>query len=277
MKDLVIYITLAVCLTATACGGRGKEAASELEHARGLYERNEWLAAKNTIDTIRARYPSETVTLREALVLMRRIEMKETERNIAYCDSLLPIRQAEAAIAVKGFVFEKDSAYEEKGAYVRPQQTVERNIERSYVRCGVNEDGEMYIASVYFGSSPIRHTGIKVSLRDGIFVETASIPYDVGLNYRFQDGSNTSEIIQYKGEHGADAIKFICNNAHERLRVDYTGGAQYSLYMSEADKQSLVSTYWLASILSDIHRLASERTKALKRKDYLEAKLTKSV
>jgi hypothetical protein len=203
--------------------------------------------------------------------------MKEAERNIIYCDSLLPIRQAEAMEAVKGFVFEKDTAYAETGVYVRPQQTVERNIERSYIRCGVNEEGEMYTASVYFGPGPVHHTGIRISTRDGIFVETASIPYDGGLNYRFQDGGNTSEIVQYKGEHGADVIKFICNNARERLRVDYTGGTQYSLYMGEADKQAFVSTYGLAAILSDIYRLTAERTKSIKKKDYLEGKLTSPV
>ncbi|MDR1356055.1 MAG: hypothetical protein LBJ58_00100 [Tannerellaceae bacterium] len=273
MKHFITYILITVAIITAACSSREKEAAAVLEHAQELFERNEWPSAKNEVDSIRVKYPREVKVLKDALVLMRQIEMKEVERNIIYCDSLLPIRQAEAAEASKDFVFEKDSAYEQTGTYIRQQQTVERNIERSYIRCGVNEYGEMYVASIYFGNRPIRHTGIKVSTKDGVFTQTDSIAYDGGLNYSFQDNGNTSEILQYKGERGVDVIKFIFSNAKERLRVDYTGGAKYSLYMSEADKQAVVYTYNLAAILSDIRNLTNERAKAIKRKEYIEGKL----
>jgi hypothetical protein len=258
----------------TGCRGQEKEAMARLANAKSLYEKNEWLAAKDEIDSIRARYPDEVKVLRGALELMRQVEIKEAERNIAYCDSLLPIRQAAVKEAVKGFVFEKDSIYEESGNYVRQQQTVERNVERSYIRCGVNEEGEMYLASVYFGSRPINHTGIRVSTPDGLFAATTAIPYDGGLNYRFKDGENISEIVYYKKENGINAIKFIYINAKKRIKVDYTGGEQpYGMYMGEADKQSLTLTYDLAALLTDIHSLTNERSKYAKKKTYLEEKL----
>jgi hypothetical protein len=275
MKDFIYHILFSVILLMIGCGGQEKEAKAKLSNAERLYEENEWLAAKNEIDSIRSWYPTETKMLKEALVLMRKIEMKEVERNIVYCDSLLPIRQAEAEEATKDcFVFEKDSAYEEWGNYVYQQQTVERNTERSYIRCGVNEMGEMYLASVYFGRRPINHTGIKVSTKDGLFAETASIPYDGGLNYRFKDGENISEIVNYKGEKGVNVIKFIYAKSKERIKVDYTGGEQpYSIYMQEVHKQSLVLIYDLAALLSEIHSLTNERIKYIKKKAYLEGKL----
>jgi hypothetical protein len=277
LKEIVYYIAFsAAILMLAGCGGQEKEAMNRLANARSLYEKNEWPAAKNEIDSIRARYPAEVKVLRDALELMRLIEIKEAERNIAYCDSLLPVRQAEVKDAVKGFVFEKDSSYEDSGNYVRPQQRVERNVERSYIRCGVNEEGEMYLASVYFGSRPIYHTGIRVSTKDGVFAETASIPYDGGLNYRFEDNGNTSEIVHYKGEKGADAVKFIYANAKERIKVDYTGGERtYSIYMEDADKQSLLLTYNLAVLLADVHHLTNEQAKSIKKKAYLEEKLNR--
>ncbi|MDR1499744.1 MAG: hypothetical protein LBI58_02055 [Tannerellaceae bacterium] len=266
-------LILSSFLVLTACDGRGKEAAARLENARSLYEANEWMAARNEIDTIRAHYPMETATLREALMLIREIERKEAGRNIVYCDSLIPVRQAEAAEASAGFVFEKDSAYEETGKYINRKQTVERNIERSYIRCGVSEDGRMYLESVYFGAHPIRHTAIRISRADGIFAETASIAIDGALNYSFKDGDKTSEIVHYKGKDGEDAIKFIFSNAGERLKVDYIGGAPYALYMGDADKEAIAATYNLAAILTDIYTLTAERSKAAKRKEYLEGKL----
>ncbi|MDR2811124.1 MAG: hypothetical protein LBB84_11325 [Tannerellaceae bacterium] len=274
MRNFVVYSLVVVIWVTPGCGSREKEAREKLENARFLYEKNEWFAAKNEIDSLRILYSKEVKVLREALDLMRRVEWKEAERNIIYCDSVLPLRKEEVQKAVEGFVFERDTLYEETGAYIPRRQTVERNIEHSYIRSGVTETGEMYLASVYFGNRPIHHTGIKVSTKNGLFAETASIPYDGGINYRFEDGGNTSEIVNYKGENGIDAVKFICANAGERIQVHYIGGKNYTIQMGEADKKDIIATYNLANILSEIYGLTTEREKAIKKKAYIEEKLT---
>jgi hypothetical protein len=257
------------------CNNKGKEARTRYEKAVDLYEQNDLFAARNEIDSIWLYFPKEVNVLKDVVELKRLVELKEADRNIAYCDSLLPIRQEEAGVLDKNFVLEKDTLYQDIGNYVWKQQTIERNVERSYVRCKVSEDGVMSLESVYFGSRPLDHTGIKVSAKDGLFAETVSIPYDGGLNYRFQDLGNTTEVVTYKGENGVDAVKFIYANAGERIKVEYTGGKAYTLYMAEADKKALVATYNLAAVLSDIDTLLRERDKATKRKAYLEDKLNK--
>lgn len=272
MKKSAIFVMLFMLLLA-ACNKKEKEARAKLENAREMYEQNELFAAKNEIDSIRARYPREVKVLKETLELMRLVELKEANRNIAYCDSLLPIKLEEAKELEKGFVFEKDTVYEEIGHYIRKQQTIERNVERNYIRCGVNERGEMYLASVYFGAAPINHTSIKVSTGDGSFAETASIAYDGGVNYRFKDLGNTTEVVTYKGDHGMDAVKFIYSNAKGRIKVEYTGGKPFVIYMADGDKQAVSATYELAMVLSDIETLKTEREKAAKKIAYLENKL----
>lgn len=54
-----------------------------------MYENNEFFGAKNEIDSIRTLYPKEVKVLKQGLTLMRQVEVKEAERNIAFCDSLL--------------------------------------------------------------------------------------------------------------------------------------------------------------------------------------------
>jgi len=272
MKKSVIYIALAGILF-TACNQNEKEARARLDKATTMYEQNELFAAKNEIDSIRALYPKELKVLKEGLTLMRHVEMKEAERNIAFCDSLLPIKTEELATLSKSFVFEKDSLYDEIGNYIWKQQTIERNLERCYIRAGVNEKGEMYLASVYFGSRPIEHTGIKVSTKDGIFAETASIPYDGGVNYRFKDMGNTTEVVTYKGENGMEAIKFIYDNEKERIKVDYTGNKPFVIYIAEGDKKAISATYELAMVLSDIEHMNTEKDKAVRKIAYLRGKL----
>ena len=274
MKKLMICAALATALLA-GCSGDEKAAQARLDKAREMYERNELFGAKNEIDSLRALYPKEVKVLKQGLRLMREVEMKEAERNIAYCDSLLPIKIEEVEGLKKGFVFEKDSAYEEIGNYIWKRQTIERNVQRCYIRCGVSEEGEMYLASVYYGGRPIEHTGIRLSLKDGQFAETASIPYDGGINYRFKDMGSTTEVVTYKGEHGIDAVKFIYDNADERIKVEYTGGKPYVIYMADADKKAVVSTFNLATVLSDIQNMTTLKEKSEKKIAYLKSKIEK--
>lgn len=134
MKKLAICITLIAAIL-TGCNGDEKAAQARLDKARAMYENNEFFGAKNEIDSIRALYPKEVKVLKQGLTLMRQVEVKEAERNIAFCDSLLPIKLDEVEGLKKGFAFEKDSVYEEIGNYIWKQQTIERNVQRCYVRC----------------------------------------------------------------------------------------------------------------------------------------------
>ena len=275
MKKLALCVVFIATLVA-GCGGDEKAARARLENAWTMYENNELFSAKNEIDSIRTLYPKEVKVLKESLKLMRLVEEKEAERNIAFCDSLLPIKQQELEKLKDGFVFEKDSLYEEIGNYIRKRQTIERNIQRCYVRCGVSEKGEMYLASVYYGGRAIDHTGIRLSTPDGQFAVTASIPYDGGLNYHFKDMGNVTEVVTYKGDHCVDAVKFIFANEKKRIKVEYTGGKPYIIYMAEADKNAIVNTFNFATILSDINNMITLKQKSEKKIAYLKSKLEKT-
>ena len=272
MKKSAICIALAA-ITLAACNQTEKEAQARLNNARSMYERNEFFAAKSEIDSLRALYPKEYKVLKEGLALMRQVELKEAERTIAFCDSLLPIKIEEAEALKKGFNFEKDSVYEEIGNYIWKQQTIERNVQRCYIRSGVNEKGEIYLASVFYGGAPINHTGIKVSTPDGQFAETASIAYDGGVNYRFKDLGKTTEVVTYKGEKGLDAAKFISTNVKERIKAEYTGGKPYTIYIADGDKKAIAATFDLAIVLSDLENLIKEKDKSTNRIAYLKNKL----
>jgi hypothetical protein len=262
----------AMCLTA-GCS-KTKEARAQLAGVQALYENGRFTAAKNAIDTLRATYPREVGVLRDALTLMRLVERGESERNIAYCDSLTPVRLAEAEGLKKGFVFEKEAEYEDVGRYVWASLTVERNVRRSYLRCGVDEQGEIYLASVYFGSRPIRHTGLKLTAPDGTFAETAAIPFDGGMNYRFQDLGNTTEVVTYKGEGCLQAVHFICNaDRRTRIKAEYTGGTAFALYLNEADKDAVRATFNLAAVLSDVEMMRLEKEKSAKRIRYIDRRM----
>ncbi|MDR3266164.1 MAG: hypothetical protein LBT24_01150 [Tannerella sp.] len=251
-------------LLIASCGD-GKEAKALYDKADLHFKNKEFAAAKNVIDSINLLYPKEIIVRRAALTLMREVEHAESKQNIAFCDSLMPIREKEFETLKKGFAFEKDPKYNEKGNYIPPSMTVERNTERSYIRCGVNEEGEMYIASVYFGGRPIEHTGLKLSVSDGTYTQTPAIAYDGGVNYRFKDNGNTTEVVTYNGNNCKDIANFVYLNIKERIKAEYTGGKPFTLNLSDNDKKAIRSTCDLALVLSEINAMKKEKDRSEKR------------
>ena len=268
-----LMTVLAVCCFITSCG-KGNEAQKRLEEAKGMYENQQFILAKNAIDSIHILFPSEIEVRKQALTLMRLVERSESERNIAYCDSLIPIRLNESVELKKGFDFEKDVTYDRIGKYIWKTMAIESNVERSYIRCGVDEEGVMYIASVYFGRSPINHTGLTFSTNDGTHAETPAIPYDGGTNYRFQDLGNTTEVVTYRGNNCKTIASLVMVvNEKERIKATYTGGKAFSLFLSDADKKAIQATYELATVLTEIDSLQRERVRSEKKINLIDQKL----
>ena len=271
MKKYLIAAFLIACTA--GCDSTEKEAGKLLRKAETSYTAGNLLTAKQQIDSIRTLYPKAYRVLRDGLQLMRRIEITEQERTIALCDSLLPLRRA-AVDSLKGnFILEKDTAYNETGTYVYKTQTVERNLQRCYVRSQVSEKGEMLLASVYYGQKPLNHTSLRLSTPDGTYVETPAVPYDGGNNYRFEDLGMTTEVVTYRADQAKNAVQFICANPEERIKAEYKGGKPYIIYLSDIDKKAICATYRLAAVLNDIENMQQETEKSRKKLEYLQKKL----
>ena len=102
--------------------------------------------------------------------------------------------------------------------------------------------------------------------------EMARIEYHMARY--FKDMGNTTEVVTYKGENGMEAIKFIYVNQKERIKVEYTGGKPYVIYIADGDKRAIAATYDLATVLSDVENMRTLKAKSEKKIAYLKAKLT---
>jgi hypothetical protein len=252
-----------------SCNSNKKQALTYLEKAQTHYEQAEYELAKSTLDSLKIRFPKELEVRKKGLELNRRIETKVHERNLFFCDSLLNLLLAEAEVMKSGFLFEKDPEYDELGKYVEKSQRLENKLQRSYIRTGVNENGELLLSSVYYGSHPIHHSCLKVFKATGDSAETQIIPYDGGMNYSFVDLGMTSEIVTYAQGKDNGVIRFIYDNNTTALKAEYLGQKKYVFTLSSADKNALVKTVDFAVILSDISKLKKEKEKSLQRLKYL--------
>jgi len=267
-KSLICLLFLLI-----ACNSNKKQATAYLNDAQKLYEQGEYTSTKNHIDSIKILFPKEFEIQKQGLQLRRRVEITEQERNLNFCDSMLTVRLAEAETMKRGFLFEKDTAYDDVGKYLDKSQRVEAKLQTSYIRTVVNELGEILLSSVYYGSSPIHHTRLKVSKSNGEYAETAIIPCDGGLNYSFVDGGMTTEVVTYTQGKDNGVIQFIDNNKDAALKAEYSGEKSYTFTVSASDKNVLAKTFDFAVILSDIEKLKKEKEKSTLRVKYLEEKM----
>jgi len=269
-KDFLICLLFILI----ACNTDKKQATAYLENAKKLYEQGEYTSAKNHIDSIKILFPKEFEIQKEGLQLKRQVETKEQERNLNFCDSMLTVRLAEAEKIKPGFLFEKDSAYDDTGKYIDKSQRIEAKLQTSYIRTTVNESGEILLSSVYYGSRPIHHSRLKVSKSNGEYAETEIIPYDGGMNYSFVNSGMTTEVVTYTQGKDNGVIQFIYNNRDVTLKAEYSGEKSYTFTVSASDKNVLAKIFDFAVVLTDIGKLKKEKEKSSQRLKYLEGKLT---
>jgi hypothetical protein len=272
MRLYLLFISAVILLS--ACNKKATEARTCIENARNLYDNAEYDSAQKILDSMKVLYPKEFEALKEGLELGRLVELKQQALHLVLYDSLLQIRQAERDSMKSGFIFEKNPQYDDIGKYYRKSQKLENNLQRSYIRSGVNELGSMELASVYHGGQAIRHTGLKVSGSQGEYAETEVIPHDGGLNYSFTDLNTTTEVVTYLNGKDKGVILFIYNNIKNPLKAEYTGGKKYRISISQVDKDAIISTFDFSVILSDIDRLHKEKEKSAKRIAYLQEKIS---
>jgi hypothetical protein len=240
-----------------SCNNQEKAAREVLQKAQDLYDRQAYLSARQTLDSLKINFPKVFPVLKERQLLIEKIEYATQTRNLLYCDSMLLVKQAEAELLKKGFVFEKDPEYDDIGKYLCESQSIEKNLQRTYIRSSVNELGEMTLSSIYCGSRPVQHVALRVSIVAGEFAQTETVAPDGANNYSFSDGGMTTETVSYAKGRDNGVTAFIYGRHRENIRASLLGDREIAFAISLADKDALVKTCDLATVLSEIKKLST--------------------
>ncbi|WP_294630117.1 hypothetical protein [uncultured Bacteroides sp.] len=257
MKKLIILFC--GTLTLAACGnGLEKKANEKLTAATAAYERGDYEEAKLQIDSIKILYPKAFETRKAGQALMLDVETKIQQRKLACLDSALQAKTAAFNAIKDRFVLEKDTEYQQVGNYLHPAQTVEKNINRSFLRFQTDETGCMSMTSIYCGTGNIHHISVKVIAPDGSFAETPASQD----SYETTDLHTKIEKANYPSGADENVIGFINLNKDKNLRVEYLGERTYRTTMSPTDRQAAAAVYELAQILSAIQQIKKEQEEA---------------
>ena len=133
-----------------ACGNSDEEKAQTfLQAAESAWQAGDYNSAKLQIDSVRILYPKAFEARKQGVKLMQKVELDEQRKSLVYLDSLYQAKQKDFEAMKGNYVLEKDTVYQEIGNYFSPSQTVEKNLNRTFLRAQVSEKGEMLLTSIY--------------------------------------------------------------------------------------------------------------------------------
>ncbi len=268
MKNIGLWVLSLLLLTGCDDGGE-KKAQLRLQTAQEALQKGEFAEAKHQIDSIKLLYPKAFEARKEGIALMQQVELKEQQRSLVYLDSMLLQKQKEFEAIRSNYVLEKDTAYQEVGNYFYPSQTVEKNINRTYLRAQVNERGQMSLTSIYCGNGNIHHHAVRVSVKDGSFAETPPSK-DV---YETSDLGVKIEKADYKLGEDGNVAGFITLNKDHAIKLEYLGDRKYATTVSPADRQAVAEVYALAQILSSIEEIRKQIKEANLKIEFITRKM----
>ncbi|MEA4841053.1 MAG: hypothetical protein VB110_08635 [Bacteroidales bacterium] len=275
MLGRVIFPYLYISLTGVlfSCASKNDvQPDNYLNRARELLQTQQFQKAKLCIDSVRIKFPKNFDKIREGLDVMREINFAEQKRNVAFCDSMLKIRQDELSAAQKDFVFEKNAEYESIGHYVYKTQRSENNMGKTFLQTKVDEKGNLILTSYYSGSRALNHTSLRVKSNDDAYAESLAVPRDGALNYSFKDSGTNYEIVRFNKKAENGIVNFILLHEDKPVTLTLIGGRPKSYNVSANDKRAMKAASELSIILTDINRLLNEIRLSQAKLDYIYQK-----
>lgn len=248
-----------------------EKAQLRLVQVRQLIANNQLNQAKLEIDSIHSLHRMQVNERRVAAHLADSIVCIESLRTIAYCDSMLVIKQAEKAELIKQFRLEKNEQYQTEGNYVNRLLRTESNAERCYLQAYVTESSDVYLKSTYCGTFKVEHTHLTLSSNE-ITVSSPALAYSDAANHTFSDGGLTWETLSYKNDDALALLNFISANQDQRIAVSLGGKRKYNYTLMQSEKKALGATYHFGVVMRDIAQLEQEVFKAKRRIEQIDRK-----
>lgn len=262
-KHLNLIALMTLVLLLASCDQRKaleKEADERLGRILQLIESNALNAAKMQIDSVHLLYPRLVEKRKIAEAFKDTVTRRESARTLAYCDSILPLKQREADSLRRNFRFEKDAVYQKVGNFIYKTQITEQNVTRTYLKSYVDENADFYLVSHYSGPR-IGHTSVQVSVGD-VFAQTDTIPLSNAFNHSFSEEGTHWEAVTFKNEADRGVAAFIAQYSASPVKITLRGNKQHAYQLGDADKKAIRETYHLWVVMKDVLQLQKEIKKA---------------
>jgi hypothetical protein len=132
--------------------------------------------------------------------------------------------------------------------YIHKMQKFERRWNQSFIQLHLDEKGDLFISSNYYGPEWLNHTGLRVY--DGIFqAKTDSVSLNDTNNHHSEFMGLHWEKVSYKNGKDNGVIQFIADNADRNLKAVFLGKRMYFIVLESFDKQAIKDALSLSNAL----------------------------
>lgn len=253
MRNLKIVGGILFAVIFLACGKSEKERAAEkFSLATSLCQKGDTVTALQLLDSIRVLYPKAIELTGKAQELVRKINSEMLFRKEQQIDKVTS-RVAE----LERFFDKEKTEYDRFTQYIHKMQKFERRWDQSFIELHLDERGDLFISSNYYGKDWLNHTGIRVY--DGIFqAKTDSVSLDDPGNHHSEFMNLHWEKVSYKNGKDNGVIQFIADNADRNLKAVFLGKRMYYIVLEAFDKQAIKEAFQLSNALKRKTELQKE-------------------
>jgi len=244
MRKIKIIVSILFLGVLLSCGKSYKKLAAEkFDQAVGICEKGDTLAALQYLDSIPRLFPEAFETLEKTKVFAKKINSEILFRKQDQFDRLT----TRLADLEKMFDTEK-TEYDRFMQYIPKMQNFERRWDQSFIQLHLDERGELYISSNYYGAEWLNHIGLRVY--DGVFqAKTDSVSLDDPNNHHSEFMNTHWEKVSYKNGKDNGVIQFIAENAERNLKAVFLGKRMYFIVLEQFDKQAVKDALALSNAL----------------------------
>ena len=158
MKISTVVIAMFAIFYLVSCGPSDEDKARvKLSNAKSLVENHDTTAALLQLDSIPVLYPKAAYAVNAAKNMANEINFDLLQNFGTELDTL----EKQIAVLEKSFVKEK-SDIDRYTQYTHKRQTFGRGWDRSYIQVHLDETGDLYISSNYYGKNWLDHVAIRV-------------------------------------------------------------------------------------------------------------------
>ena len=130
-------------------------------------------------------------------------------------------------------MFDKEKTeFDRFPVYVHKRQNFGRRWNQSFLQLHLNERGELYISSNYYGEQWLNHVGLRIY--DGVFqAKTDTVALDDPNNHHSEFMNTHWEKVSYKNGKDNGVIRFIAENVERNLKAVFLGKRMYFIRSEE--------------------------------------------
>ena len=261
MKCIKIVGGIVFIAALFSCGKSNKEKAAErLTLASSIYEKGDTTTALQQLDSVRSLFPEAIESIAKAKEMSHKINAEILSRKQDQFDKVC------GSVTELEKLFDKEKTeFDRFTQYIHKSQKFERRWDQSFIQLHLDERGEFYISSNYYGAEWLNHIGIRVY--DGIFqAKTDTVSLDDPNNHHSEFMNTHWEKVSYMNGKDNGVIQFIADNADRNLKAVFLGKRQFFIVLETFDKQAIKDALNLSNAL----KMKTELQKEIKE---LQAKL----